>query len=129
MTYGSQFLNVWCALSLGEWYEPVHGRRFDLIVSNPPYVAGEDPHLTQGDLRFEPRHALTDGSGDGLDSIRHIVAGARDHLNPGGAILIEHGYDQAKAVAALLGKAGFVDLVSVRDLAGIPRVAGGKLGR
>ena len=113
----------------GEWYAPVEGRRFDLIVSNPPYVAEGDPHLGQGDLRFEPRHALTDGSGDGLDSIRRIVAGARKHLNPGGAILIEHGYDQAPAVAALLGKAGFVDLVAVKDLAGIPRVAGGTLGR
>ena len=113
----------------GEWYAPVAGRRFDLIVSNPPYVAGGDPHLVQGDLRFEPRHALTDGSGDGLDSIRHIVAGARAHLNPGGAILIEHGYDQAEAVAALLARAGFADLASIKDLAGIPRVAGGKLGR
>ncbi len=113
----------------GEWYAPVKGRRFDLIVSNPPYVAGSDPHLAEGDLRFEPRHALTDGSGDGLDSIRAIVAGARDHLNPGGGILIEHGYDQAQAVARLLGQAGFVDLESIRDLSGIPRVAGGKLGR
>jgi len=111
----------------GEWYAPVAKRRFDLIVSNPPYVAGGDPHLAQGDLRFEPRHALTDGSGDGLDSIRHIVEGARAHLNPGGGILIEHGYDQAPAVAALLGKANFVDLASIQDLAGIPRVAGGKI--
>jgi len=111
----------------GEWYAPVEGRRFDLIVSNPPYVAEGDPHLAQGDLRFEPRHALTDGSGDGLDSIRHIVEGARAHLNPGGGILIEHGYDQAPAVAALLGKANFVDLASIQDLAGIPRVAGGKI--
>ena len=111
----------------GEWYAPVKGRRFDLIVSNPPYVAEGDPHLAQGDLRFEPRHALTDGSGDGLDSIRHIVAGAREHLNPGGAILIEHGYDQADAVAKLLEEAGFVDLVSIEDLGGIQRVAGGTL--
>ena len=113
----------------GEWYAPLADRRFDLIVSNPPYVADNDPHLGQGDLRFEPRHALTDGSGDGLGSIRRIVDGARAHLNPGGAILIEHGYDQAPAVAALLAKAGFVDLVSIKDLAGIPRVAGGTLGR
>ena len=112
----------------GEWYAPLANRRFDLIVSNPPYVADNDPHLGQGDLRFEPRHALTDGSGDGLDSIRSIITGARAHLNPGGAILIEHGYDQAPAVAALLAKAGFVDLVSVKDLAGTPRVAGGTLG-
>ena len=74
------------------------------------------------------RRAFTDGSGDGLGSIRHIIAGAREHLNPGGAILIEHGYDQADAVAALLEKAGFTNLVSVPDLAGIPRVAGGTLG-
>jgi len=111
----------------GSWYEPLAGRRFDMIVSNPPYVAAHDPHLAQGDLRFEPRHALTDGSGDGLDSIRHIVEGARAHLNPGGGILIEHGYDQAGAVAGLLAKAGFVDLASIRDLAGIPRVASGKI--
>lgn len=112
----------------GEWYAPVAGRRFDLIVSNPPYVAQGDPHLTQGDLRFEPAQALTDGSADGLGSIREIVAGARDHLNPGGFVLIEHGYDQAPAVAALLSKAGFTDLISAPDLAGIPRVAGGRLG-
>ena len=112
----------------GEWYAPVAGRRFDLIVSNPPYVAQGDPHLTQGDLRFEPAQALTDGSADGLGSIREIVAGARDHLNPGGFVLIEHGYDQAPAVAALLAKAGFTDLISAPDLAGIPRVAGGRLG-
>ena len=68
----------------GTWYAPVAGRRFDLIVSNPPYVAHADPHLTQGDLRFEPAHALTDGSPDGLDSIRAIVADAPSHLNPGG---------------------------------------------
>jgi release factor glutamine methyltransferase len=112
----------------GEWYAPVAGRRFDLIVSNPPYVAKDDPHLRQGDLRFEPAHALTDGSADGLDSIRRIIAGARGHLNPGGLVLIEHGYDQARAVAALLGEAGFTDPISAPDLAGIPRVAGGRLG-
>ena len=112
----------------GAWYAPVAGRRFDLIVSNPPYVAARDPHLAEGDLRFEPRAALTDGSPDGLDSIRAIVAGAREHLNPGGSILIEHGYDQAKAVGELLRAAGFVDTVSIPDLAGIPRVAGARIG-
>jgi len=111
----------------GSWYAPVAGRRFDLIASNPPYVAGEDRHLAEGDLRFEPRAALTDGSPDGLDSIRAIAAGARGHLNPGGSILIEHGYDQAGAVAALLRQAGFSGIRSIPDLAGIPRVAGGKL--
>jgi release factor glutamine methyltransferase len=113
------------SLVRGEWYEPVARRRFDLIVSNPPYVAAGDPHLGEGDLRFEPRAALTDGSPDGLGSIRAIVAGATRHLNPGGWLLLEHGYDQAEAVAALLREAGLVEAVSIADLAGIPRVAGG----
>jgi release factor glutamine methyltransferase len=111
----------------GEWYAPVPGRRFDLVVSNPPYIAGRDPHLGQGDLRFEPAAALTDGSGDGLDSIRAIVAGAAAHLNPGGRLLLEHGYDQARAVARLLAEAGLAEIVSLPDLAGVPRVAGGTL--
>ncbi len=112
----------------GPWFTPLSGRRFDLVVSNPPYVAGGDPHLAQGDLRFEPPHALTDGSRDGLDSIRAIVEGARSHLNPGGWLLLEHGYDQQAAVARLLEKAGFGELASIPDLAGIPRVAGGRIG-
>ncbi|HET9580446.1 MAG TPA: peptide chain release factor N(5)-glutamine methyltransferase [Usitatibacter sp.] len=111
----------------GSWYEPIAGGRFDMIVSNPPYVARGDPHLAQGDLRFEPAGALTDGSGDGLDSIRAIVAGARGHLERGGWLLFEHGYDQADAVEALLAAAGFAERISIRDLAGIPRVAGGKI--
>ena len=111
----------------GRWYAPVAGRRFDLVVSNPPYVAEGDPHLGKGDLRFEPADALTDGSPDGLASIRAIVAGAPEHLNPGGWLLLEHGYDQAEAVRALLDAAGLANLVSISDLAGIPRVAGGKL--
>lgn len=114
-------------LAQGSWYEPVGDRRFDLIVSNPPYVAAKDPHLGRGDLRFEPREALTDASADGLDSIRAIVAGAPAHLVPGGWLLVEHGYDQAPAVAELLAAAGFEEAVSLADLAGIPRVAGGKI--
>ncbi len=110
----------------GSWYAAVRGRRFDLIVANPPYVAAGDTHLAQGDLRFEPGGALTDGSPDGLDSIRAIVAGAREHLLPGGTLLFEHGYDQAGKAARLLEEAGFDDLVSIRDLAGIARVAGGR---
>jgi release factor glutamine methyltransferase len=109
----------------GSWYAPVAGQRFDLVVSNPPYVARDDDHLGQGDLRFEPRSALADGSPDGLDSIRAIAAGARAHLAPGGALLLEHGYDQARAVARLLVEAGFAAPISIPDLAGIPRVAGG----
>lgn len=111
----------------GSWYEAVEGRRFDLIVSNPPYVAADDPHLSRGDLRHEPREALADGSRDGLGSLRAIVAGAPAHLEPGGSLLVEHGYDQAGAVRALLEAAGFVSIVSISDLAGIPRVAGGKI--
>ncbi len=110
----------------GNWYEPVSGRRFGLIVANPPYVAAGDHHLLEGDLRYEPRGALTDGSADGLDSIRAIVAGAPEHLEAGGWLLMEHGYDQAAACRALLESAAFSDLVSIPDIAGIPRVAGGR---
>lgn len=113
----------------GAWYAPVAGRRFELIVSNPPYVAKGDPHLADGDLRFEPRGALTDDSGDGLESIRAIVSGAPGHLNPGGWLLLEHGYDQREAVARLLENAGFGERVSIPDLAGIARVAGGKISQ
>jgi release factor glutamine methyltransferase len=109
----------------GSWYDAVPGKRFDLVVANPPYVAAGDAHLGRGDLRFEPPGALTDGSVDGLASIRAIVAGAPAHLVPGGALLFEHGYDQAEAAAALLVRAGFTRLVSRPDIAGIPRVAGG----
>lgn len=111
----------------GEWYDGLAARRFDLIVSNPPYIAARDPHLAAGDLRFEPAQALTDGSADGLDSIRAIINGAPAHLNPGGRLLLEHGYDQAGAVASLLAAAGLGDPASIPDLAGIPRVAGGTL--
>ncbi|MCM2329111.1 MAG: peptide chain release factor N(5)-glutamine methyltransferase [Lysobacter sp.] len=114
------------AFAHGSWYEPFAGRRFDLVVANPPYVAAGDRHLAEGDLRFEPREALTDGSADGLDSLRAIVAGAPEHLKSGGWLLVEHGYDQAGACRALLGAAGLADLVSIPDLAGIPRVAGGR---
>jgi release factor glutamine methyltransferase len=114
------------AFSLGSWYAPVATQRFDLVVANPPYVAAGDRHLAQGDLRFEPREALTDGSADGLDSIRAIVSGAGAHLKTGGWLLIEHGYDQAGACRQLLEGAGFTDPVSLADLAGIPRVAGGR---
>jgi release factor glutamine methyltransferase len=111
----------------GAWYAPVRSRRFDVIVSNPPYVAAGDPHLSQGDLRFEPASALTDGSSDGMESIRAIVAGAPAHLNERGWLLLEHGYDQADRAATLLRGAGFEEVISIADLAGIPRVAGGKI--
>ena len=107
----------------GDWYCAVPGRAFDVIVSNPPYIAARDPHLALGDLRFEPPAALCDGSDDGLASLRMIVAGARAHLAPGGWLLLEHGHDQAEAVMRLLGEAGMAEAVSLPDLAGIPRVA------
>ncbi len=109
---------------LGDWFAPVEGERFDLILANPPYVAEADPHLSQGDVRFEPRSALAAGS-EGLDDIRRIVAGAGAHLVPGGRLYFEHGYDQARAVAALLDAAGFVAIAQRRDLADILRVTGG----
>lgn len=112
----------------GPWYAPLAGEAFDLLVSNPPYIAAGDPHLAQGDLRHEPASALTDGSADGLGSIRALVAGAAAHLAPGGWLLLEHGYDQAEACRALLETAGFTDLACVPDLAGIPRVAAGRRG-
>jgi release factor glutamine methyltransferase len=108
-----------------DWLEAFGGRRFDVIVSNPPYVAAGDPHLDQGDLRFEPPHALHCGV-QGLDAIRRIVADAPAHLAPGGWLLFEHGYDQAEAVRELLAAAGFADIEQHRDLAGIVRVSGGR---
>lgn len=95
--------------------------RFDLIVSNPPYIAAADRHLSEGDLRREPRSALTD-EGDGLGAIRSIVLGAGLHLRPHGCVILEHGYDQAPAVRDLLSAAGFTNVASARDLAGIERV-------
>lgn len=107
-------------------YAALPGRRFHLIVSNPPYIAAADPHLGQGDLRFEPPQALASG-GDGLEVIRRLVAQAPAHLLPGGGLLLEHGYDQAEAVRALLAQAGFAEIFSARDLAGHERVSGGCL--
>lgn len=111
----------------GSWYAPLDdAARYDCIVSNPPYIADADQHLAQGDLRFEPRSALASGA-DGLDDIRHIVAGAPARLRPGGWLLIEHGYDQAGAVRALLAGAGLREAASWPDLAGIERVSGAYL--
>jgi release factor glutamine methyltransferase len=95
-------------------------------VSNPPYVAKGDPHLEQGDLPFEPRQALVSGT-DGLDSMREIARSAPAHLNPGGWLLVEHGFGQEQAVRALLQQAGFEGISTWPDLAGIARVSGGGL--
>ena len=98
-----------------DWYAPLHGQCFDLIASNPPYIASDDPHLQQGDLRFEPATALASGA-DGLDDIRRIVAGGQAHLLPGGWLLIEHGWDQGEAIRALFELAGYVQVQTARDL-------------
>jgi release factor glutamine methyltransferase len=108
-----------------DWFAALAGERFDLIVSNPPYIAEGDAHLAQGDLRFEPRTALASGA-DGLDDIRRIVADAKEHLDAGGWLLFEHGYDQAGRVRELLATAGYAGVFSARDLAGIERVSGGR---
>ena len=114
----------------GDWYAPLAGERFDLIVSNPPYVAEGDPHLLRDGLPFEPQQALTDGvpGGEGMACLHAIIAGAGAHLLPGGWLLLEHGYDQAVKVRELLAQAAFSDIASWRDTAGIERVSGGRLG-
>jgi release factor glutamine methyltransferase len=109
----------------GSWYAPLVGERFDLIASNPPYVAEHDPHVTRGDLRFEPRIALTSGV-DGLDAIRIIAAGAIAHLRPGGWLLIEHGFDQGSALRALFAGAGLSDIETRPDLEGRDRLSIGR---
>ena len=110
----------------GSWWQALASpRRFDLIVSNPPYIAANDHHLQQGDLRFEPPQALAAGP-DGLDDLRIIIGGAPAHLTPDGWLLLEHGYDQETPVQALLRDAGFADVFTRRDLAGQPRVSGGR---
>ncbi|MGY4827833.1 peptide chain release factor N(5)-glutamine methyltransferase [Sphaerotilaceae bacterium SBD11-9] len=108
---------------LSDWWQQLEGRRFHLIVSNPPYIAGDDAHLAA--LQHEPRLALTPG-GDGLDSLRRIIAGAPEHLSPGGWLLLEHGYDQATAVADLLRQHRFQGVTTRHDLAGHTRCTGGR---
>ena len=108
----------------GDWCAALAAHRFNLIVSNPPYIAERDPHLAQGDLRFEPRMALASGA-DGLDAIRAIVRDAPTHLETGGWALLEHGYEQGAAVRTLLEQSGFVEISTARDLEGRERVSGG----
>ena len=121
--HNAQKLNLPVRFLLGSWLQPVQGESFDLIVSNPPYIAEHDPHLQA--LTHEPITALTAGP-DGLDDLRHIVLAARDHLRPGGWLLLEHGYDQAEAVAALLAQAGYTRIETRRDLGGNTRCTGGQ---
>lgn len=110
---------------LSDWFSALAGDRFQLIVANPPYIAASDPHLEQGDLRFEPQTALASGP-EGLDDLAQIAAEAPHHLEAGGWLFMEHGYDQASRVRSLLIDAGFASIASHRDLAGIERVTGGQ---
>ena len=109
----------------GDWFAPLAGETFDLIAGNPPYIALGDPHLGEGDLRFEPALALSSGD-DGLDAIRAIVRDAPSHLRAGGWLLLEHGWEQGEAVRALLRDVGFVEIATERDLEGRDRVALGR---
>ena len=108
------------------WFSNLAGQKFEVIVSNPPYIAEGDCHLTQGDLRFEPRSALVSGV-DGLDDIRRIVQDAPNYLKPNGWLMLEHGYDQAQSVASLLKEHGFGQIDHTQDLAGTLRVTFGSI--
>ena len=112
-------------LRQGDWFEPLQGLRLDLVASNPPYIASDDPHLARGDLRHEPASALAAGP-DGLDDLRRIVADAPAHLLPGGWLLLEHGWTQGADVRALLDAAGFQDVATCRDLEQRDRVSLGR---
>lgn len=109
----------------GSWFAPLAAERFDLIVSNPPYIENQDPHLSQGDLRFEPCSALVSGA-DGLDDLRHIVSGAAKQLTEGGYLLVEHGFQQGPALREILRSAGFSEIATRCDLEGQDRISGGR---
>lgn len=113
------------AIQQSDWFQALAQQRFELIVSNPPYVASDDAHLERGDLRFEPRSALVSGS-DGLADIRHIVGNSGKHLKSGGWLLIEHGYNQGGAVSSLMTKAGFAGVRLCQDYCGHDRVTLGQ---
>ncbi|WP_310384827.1 peptide chain release factor N(5)-glutamine methyltransferase [Roseateles sp.] len=119
----AQRLKLDVSFQHGDWWQPLAGQRFEIIVSNPPYIAGGDPHLPA--LKAEPIGALTPG-GDGLSDLRQLIEGAPAHLRPGGWLLLEHGYDQAPAVAEALRLRGFAELDMRRDLGGQPRVSAGR---
>jgi release factor glutamine methyltransferase len=109
-----------------DWFAALRRELFGVIVANPPYVATDDPHLAAGDLRFEPRAAL-DGGPDGLVAVRRIVVEAKEHLEPGGWLLFEHGHDQGERARLLLHAEGYEEIFTAHDLAGIDRVSAGRL--
>lgn len=114
------------AFRSGSWQQPLAGERFDMVVSNPPYLREDDAHLREGDVQFEPRHALVAGD-DGLDAIRTIARHIKSSLNSGGWLLLEHGYDQASTVGEILRTEAYADIECHQDLAGIDRVSLGRL--
>jgi release factor glutamine methyltransferase len=126
--HNAHFLNLTeqVQFAQGNWYEALSPQnQFDVIVSNPPYIADQDPHLTQGDLRFEPPSALTDYA-SGLSCLEIIIAGADKHLKPGGLIAVEHGFDQSEAVVGIMKEAALIDVQAHLDLAGHYRAASGR---
>ncbi|MCG8382113.1 MAG: peptide chain release factor N(5)-glutamine methyltransferase [Gammaproteobacteria bacterium] len=116
--------NASVSTALGDWFNAVDDEHFDLIISNPPYIAINDPHLTQGDVAAEPRAALISGK-DGLDDLRKIIAAAPDHLHRPGGLIVEHGYQQAAAVRQLFQQHQFQNIRSFHDLSGHERVTAG----
>lgn len=118
-----QISNVQFVLS--DWFSALEHIRFDVIVSNPPYIEQNDAHLTQGDLRFEPKSALASGQ-DGLDDIRTIIDHCLIYLKPQGWLMLEHGYNQAQAVADLMAQAGLLNIDTIKDFGGNDRVTIGK---
>jgi len=108
---------------LGSWLAPLQGK-FNIVVSNPPYVARQDPHLKEGDCRFEPQAALTPGE-DGLRAIRQIAGASMDYLDQGGTLILEHGYDQGPGVRQILKNCSYTDVNTVNDLSGLDRVTSG----
>jgi len=126
--HNTDSLNAQLQFLLGNWFDPLTDQRFDLIVSNPPYVAAGDSHLRQGDVRFEPASALA-AENHGLADIHHIIRHASAHLTPGGWLWLEHGYDQRNAVQNLLRDAGWSAVQTRLDVAGLPRISGGQLSK
>ena len=125
--YNVQFLKLENVQLLeSNWFLNLQNEKFDVIVSNPPYIAQDDVHLKQGDLRFEPISALASGK-DGLDDIRNIIQDAPHYLKPNGWLMLEHGYDQAEAVSALLSERGFSPIDHAKDIAGTLRVTFGAI--
>ncbi len=121
-------LNAPVRFFAGDWWAalPDEGFKFNIVVSNPPYIEANDAHLSQGDVRFEPMGALTDGA-DGLQHYRAILRDAAQYLHPNGALYFEHGFNQGEAVRGLLSAAGFTQVRTIKDLAGNERVSVGRM--